>query len=383
MKEMLEQSPMFQLSLGSKELFHSNFMYWMWKAEPDAFWGMMECLLDIQFNDKERETLTVEREWENFDLCIVRKEKINRKKKGKGKNEGVEEVDKVTDVVAVIENKVKSVPNQVQLNEYDSKLKKILKKGQDAIETRRILLSLMEPDFDSKWTRISYDDYLIILNRLKIVDKYHANIINDYRNMISVLVELKKEWIGDEKKIMSMNYMDIFDLKKSKDAVDLRINDMRQKMIFSKMFSVLSRELEDLKPAKGKSVEQILADKIKLAIGFGMTNATGLLDAKVNIGNNSMLGIQLQGDQYRHYIEFGSIPDNNDRIDYMSELRNYFEHGDNYGTQRGKICSYKNKKGEKSFLYVYQNKENSICWKTIGDVINQMVADIKYLMKKY
>lgn len=33
----LEESPMFQLSLSSKELFHSNFLYWIWKFKAAAF----------------------------------------------------------------------------------------------------------------------------------------------------------------------------------------------------------------------------------------------------------------------------------------------------------------------------------------------------------
>lgn len=362
--QKLKESPMFQLSLGSKELFHSNFLYWLWKAEPDAFWKIMSG-----FNIIQEDGMEVYREKNNFDFSIYNKDGY---------------------VVAVIENKVKSVPDKVQLEGYDSKIKKILKNKPDKIEkNKRILLSLMEPDFnDSGWKRWSYWEYLQILNNLEIKDKYHANIVDDYRNMIEELVELKEEWVGDEEKIMSMIYMDITNPENSKLAVELRINDLRQKMIFSKMFSILEQELgkklgkENLK--KGKTVEQILSEtkteEIKLAIGFGMTNATGFIDIKVNIENKYILGIQLQGDQYRHYIEYGKEPTQEPNLNKFKDL---FNHGDIYSTKSNKICSFKNKNKEKTFYYVYQNKDDSVCRKTIGDVINQIVADVEYLMKKY
>lgn len=68
LKEKIEKSPMFQLSLGSKELFHTNFLYWLWKAEPNAFWRIMGSF-GIKTDDKG--SLVVKREWEHLDLSIV------------------------------------------------------------------------------------------------------------------------------------------------------------------------------------------------------------------------------------------------------------------------------------------------------------------------
>ena len=146
-KQKLEQSPMLQLSLGSKELFHSNFLYWLWKAEPDAFWKIMSG-----FNIIQEDGMEVYREKNNFDFSIYNKDGY---------------------VVAVIENKVKSVPDKVQLEGYDSKIKKILKNKPDKIEkNKRILLSLMESNFNaSGWKKWSYWGYLELLNYLGITAK--------------------------------------------------------------------------------------------------------------------------------------------------------------------------------------------------------------------
>ena len=41
----LKTSPMFNLSLSSKELFHSNFLYWIWKADQKTFKSIINKLI--------------------------------------------------------------------------------------------------------------------------------------------------------------------------------------------------------------------------------------------------------------------------------------------------------------------------------------------------
>ena len=45
--ERLEQSSMFHLSLGSKELFHSNFLYWLSIVDRDTFLSVMHSLAKV------------------------------------------------------------------------------------------------------------------------------------------------------------------------------------------------------------------------------------------------------------------------------------------------------------------------------------------------
>jgi hypothetical protein len=44
----LEHSSMFHLSLGSKELFHSNFLYWLSIVDRDAFLSVMHGLAKVE-----------------------------------------------------------------------------------------------------------------------------------------------------------------------------------------------------------------------------------------------------------------------------------------------------------------------------------------------
>ena len=73
--EELYKNPMFRISLGSKELFHSNFLAFLWDCDKQAFLNMIYHLLPegkkINVNELlKKDELTIYREKENLDLCI-------------------------------------------------------------------------------------------------------------------------------------------------------------------------------------------------------------------------------------------------------------------------------------------------------------------------
>ena len=82
----LKGSSMFYMSLGSKELFHSNFLHWLSIVEWSYFIKIMHALSGIEHfwweNLKEQE-IEVRREDKNFDLSIWvfdSRKVVNRKK---------------------------------------------------------------------------------------------------------------------------------------------------------------------------------------------------------------------------------------------------------------------------------------------------------------
>ena len=368
LKKKIEKSPMFQLSLGSKELFHTNFLYWLWKAAPNAFWRIMGSF-DIKADEKG--SLVVKREWEHFDLSIVHE--TVKKKKGK-------DVKIVDNIVAVIENKVKSIPRIKQLDNYNKEIEKVNKDN----ECKKILLALIDPGFDHNnegWSCFTYEKYRgFIEDCLTIIENdYDRCIIEDYYNMIDTLISFKDEWLRED--FSSMKYMDIIEHSSVKDYIDLRINDLRHKTIFSKMFSSLEVNLEDDKPETGiEKAEDIFKYNIPLTIGYGMTNATGLIEAKVKINADYLLGIQVQGYQYRHFIEFSNSSCVKEFI--RKELQDKFgqNHKEEFDISNKKICSYKNSEGKKAFQYVYRRIRED---ETVDDVVKNIVDDVKYLMNKY
>ena len=369
LKKKIEKSPMFQLSLGSKELFHTNFLYWLSKAEPNAFWSIMGSF-GIKADDKG--SLVVKREWEHFDLSIVHE--TVKKKKGK-------DVKIVDNIVAVIENKVKSIPRIKQLEEYNDKIETVNKDN----ECKKILLALIDPGFDHNeegWSCFTYEKYRgFIEDCLTIIENdYDRCIFEDYYNMIDTLISFKDEWLRED--FSSMKYMDIIEHSSVKDYIDLRINDLRHKTIFSKMFSSLEVNLIDdkLEPGIGTTEDIFKNNNIPLTIGYGMTNATGLIEAKVKINADYLLGIQVQGNQYRHLIEFSNSSCVKEFI--RKELQDKFgqNHREEFDISNKKICSYKNSEGKKAFQYVYRRIRED---ETVDDVVKNIVDDVKYLMNKY
>lgn len=105
----LEESPIYAMSLGSKELFHSNFWAWLMKTDPKFisifFEGITKCN-------------AIKREEKNRDITIHT-------------NDGS---------IYIIENKIKSLPYVEQLAKYQIEAGKSFKGG--------VIAALKEPNFD-------------------------------------------------------------------------------------------------------------------------------------------------------------------------------------------------------------------------------------------
>lgn len=192
----LKSSPIFNLSLTSKELFHSNFIAWLAREYPSIIGNIFAKHIGLS----ETYTIkpeTIKREENHIDLMF--------------------DIIDVQDAEAIyhiiIENKVKSLPYINQLSEYSKKTK-------DKEKTKFILLSLSIPfhlltnendkiidENKTEWHYISYD---CLANDLessessfiyKLVDKvdstldalYHKMIIADYLNFIKLLSEINKK----------------------------------------------------------------------------------------------------------------------------------------------------------------------------------------------
>lgn len=92
--EYIKKSPIFAMSLCSKELFHSNF--WAWLMEQD------EAFIEIFFkNDNGKQLVGIGREDGHRDITVYRKNDRSNH-------------DEKSDVY-VIENKLKSIPTEKQL----------------------------------------------------------------------------------------------------------------------------------------------------------------------------------------------------------------------------------------------------------------------------
>ena len=174
----LNAIPIFKMSLGSKELFHSNFMEYLWSIDKQKFIGLINDLFGYVVLNSSA-TYELSREKENFDICIHHQDD-----------------NKNTIYDVIIENKVKSIPNKQQLDTY-------VVKGANHKQAKYLLLSLIE-NFPDKakieeegiWTIVNYNHLHAAIDKSFPNDaSKHSVYIKDYLEFIHLMQELQKEII--------------------------------------------------------------------------------------------------------------------------------------------------------------------------------------------
>lgn len=286
---ILSSSPLFNFSLSSKELFHSNFLAWLAQHYPDFF---VEICKELGCKaDWSNAEWNVKREYKNFDLCITSDEKI----------------------VMVLENKVKSIPTKAQLDEYVEKLKK--KKKQDVKKIDLILLSLSTsfPDKNAiegekKWQIRNYDHLCTAMREhMQLINnQYHKALIEDYCSFVATLHECSESWkVKDSSPFLLPNDSNRKELK------ELRIADLQDKIWYSQLLEKLNSRLEgksQLDVQHGMDIKKIAKDNsaclTKIFTNFGFTHGQGLLEAKIKVTQDYVLLIQIQGNKYCRAIEW-------------------------------------------------------------------------------
>lgn len=300
----LEASPMYNLSLSSKELFHSNFLAWLGNNEntKQFFVDVINELVE-NLNLQLSGDWTVKREDDHFDLSI-------KTKGDKGK------------YLLVIENKVKSLPRKTQLNDYISKNIK----GKDE-KTKFLLLTLVDRYPDKPidgWIKKTYNDLAGIMKKQykknTISNQYEKSLIEDYIHFILNLNDLVKEW----------NKETVFAQKMSVDLP--KLEDLHKKLQFGLYCKKLRERIRGI--SKDKIVvyddNDIPADAdiddkvcVKVYWDYASLGKEGILDVEIPVtsfcnpqivvglntddkGNPMVpfnIKIQVEGHDYRHVIE--------------------------------------------------------------------------------
>lgn len=310
--EELNKNPMFRLSLGSKELFHSNFLAFLWDQNPKAFLELLNdlCHNSIQVEDllNEKE-LTLDREKENFDICIHHKE---------GKNE-------IYDII--IENKVKSIPYIEQLKDYEKKVNN----HQKRIPNTNILLSLAD-NFPQKndiskrgWAIVSYEDLDKELEAKKCnfssSNPQIQQYIEDYIHFIKQLTPLKDKILANFEESKYHNQNDINAFHKYK------LSDLYIKLRGAYFIGLLKDKLEGIYNNNGVEVEYFTSGKFedrrrdgngdatKIWLHSGMNRGKSTVTVCINPANSENLyELQIEGDQYRHMFNQNGLVAKRDTV---------------------------------------------------------------------
>lgn len=162
--ETLNKSPMFHMSLGSRELFHSNFIGWLLSSYPET----VSCL-GLMIN----EPFVVRREKKSVDLVLEHM--------GSGIPLGI------------IENKFKDVPKREQLEKYGTRFP----------DTQRAVLTLLPSSFDVSelnWREVLYHDFAqnvsVWLERNCDVSARDKTFISSYCEMTLAISEIVGAVLG-------------------------------------------------------------------------------------------------------------------------------------------------------------------------------------------
>ena len=249
LRNKIENTLNYQLSLSNLELYHSNLFAVVLEKSGFINHKFFSDVIDI---NKKYTDLKVYREKNSIDLTIE-----------------VADEDGQTHVI-FIENKVKSLPDESQLIGYSEK---------DS-NAKGILLSLVKPGFklSDSWFRRSYVELIEYYNDLlNKVDETFRLFLLDY-------IEYMK---NVEKFIEKIGYSESYFLEESNNEV---LDGMRLRSVIEKIhYANLQNMISDLG-------YKTYSGRIRGGHHFG-------IDLPIK-GTTSSFDIQIQWNQYRHKVNF-------------------------------------------------------------------------------
>ena len=383
----LKSNPMFRLSLGSKELFHSNFLEFLWEYDDDKnhrkFFDMLREL-GCERDWKDGVEYILSREKENFDICIYHKD--SRK----------------ICYDLIIENKVKSIPRKEQLKEYYKKAKD---HGSNNVELILLSLVVKFPDKSiiidkfknegGEWRIVNYDSLLSAI-RKAYNNTDNGNYINDYCKFIEQMHSLQNEILGND-----FEKEPYYKGEEQKLLEKVRLHDLYIKLRASKFMSLLEQKLEQKLEKEGTAkvvtipcddykkyddIRQNTKDKIiRVFLNYTIQSGTGMVAAFIyKKGNNGdkIIEVVIQGDQYRHGVNSPRYKmEHCEKSEKLSKLWNDVSYDDYMKQTVDKVIfldEYKNDQKEYCIYgddYVYRYFK--IDDKTVTQLIEIMVKDIK------
>lgn len=329
----LKKNPILYMSLGSKELFHSNF--WAWLIETEKKFAK------IFFNDIDLENIAcVGREDGNRDLTIYMKKQEDEKRSK----------------VYVVENKFKSMPTVEQIQKYQKDVE------QKAVFHGGLLTGIEKPNFilPTNWNFISYKEIsqgiLNVVENIKDnISLFNYNLIKEYCGFLDKLQELLFIFINYSKNKKCLNSEDFALLH------EIKMDNVCKKLNMQEFANYINDNL----------AKDFYKDVI---VKTNFTRGESLIDIEFEKeykeGFVIRIGIQIQGTQYRKRIVKRldeKIKNDNIRILNNEELkRKIFEDYKKKGwfedknqdclfgrktSQRGDYCSYC---VENDYVSVYQ-----------------------------
>ena len=271
--DALAAEPLFHLSLGSRELFHSNLLGWMAEQFPEVMKGVLHDILEV---DNASEASFVLREYKQIDLIVA--------------FPGYRPV--------VFENKVFSLPDQSQLDRY---ARGNIPRALPDVAVTRVLLSLSEAGWPEdiygsaglEWRAFTYRALAERLGQASVTlgmsDAYSAQTVWHYAHLLELLtelIELVQPGTTDEPIDLPAPY--VRELKR------IRLHSTAAKMRTRHVAHLMQ---DDLRAAG--------LDTVRVTDGFA--HGSAILETFVPLGDGDIVGWQFQGRQWRRCALFHSL----------------------------------------------------------------------------
>ena len=325
-KYELKQSPLYNLSLSSLENFHTAFLVWLgnnytkdflnvFKDTLQSDSNVFDYIFDENVSEDDIKFEAQKHEGKNNILDI----KITIFKNGKKIAEPEKEIKEAN---IYIENKFKSYPTQEQIDKYKEQINihnnKTAKKR--TINSTIILLTLAPTEEIKKCLKINY---LKLCQKIRevfrfsdcnfLLDKtsqtYNEYLISDYVNMIDTISYTINEELNRKKEIkdndMDMLTLDFYNVKSNILKENEALKNVYVKYRGNEFAEYLRKEIGENPDYEIKSVFN--NNKATIDINFLKHSIEDLI-VKENKDDNDdqyfKVGIQIEGNQYRHYIIF-------------------------------------------------------------------------------
>jgi len=383
--EKLKNNFLFQSSLGSKELFHSNMLAWILEqkntnGEYMVLKTFAKDIAGIETNDIKEPAFS--REEYNLDLILKWTDEGNMN-------------------YIFIENKMKSIPSANQLEEYDIKISRFTKKENNTV--KKLLLTpfpntaVFENNISTtvdttiNWENISYSaNILPFLHKIAlydfanedvpfVVEKYISFLENQHQLLVHFCLDRFSDSFNNRK-------YDFYVAHALDNVRRLRLHDLILKLAHFRIETLLRVSLKN---------ENIEVYRFETAF----TNSTGIssVDIKISEKHHFFIGIQMQGNQFRYYVQTNKSEDikSNERLSVeLFNQKLWFYDIDNQKPLKGKgnrkeyyknlglkdddgpraFCEY-NKGG---FVYLYKELNTGNEMPTIKDIVDLFVRSLKH-----
>lgn len=374
-EEELNNSLLYQMSLGSRELYHSN--VWAWLMKNDS--NFVKVFFP-NFNDEDYSVTSVERENNHRDIIIRFQKKEPSEKKEK--------------YFYVIENKIKSLHNKGQLEKYSKDLgDHSLLEGaftgiENNLEEKEITFQKSEGN-KVAWHFVSYADIAerilncasdsqneLIKAKFAQIEEYCGIIENIYRLLDDELKKNPKRLIYDcDEALAELKLEDIF--IKLKGA-----------HFFQYVMKNLTMEEFESNGFHHDSNSRVSFNNKKATLDFRFTNWSE------EDTDYTTIGIQIERYQYRFLVQRNGTHSKDEVFEAYKEKKWFDENFDPTQKERflfdkpTKLKGSKGSKGKKydgyegdAYVFVYQyydiNNDNN----QYDDILSAIRKDLEKLKK--